>query len=67
MASTVTKIGVSIDTELYNDIIFYLTKVKGVIEPNNSMGKFFNESLRPLVPKRNVQVTNSTNNFYDSE
>ena len=67
MTSKVTKIGVSIDSELYLDILFYLSKVKGVIQPENSMGKFFSESLRPMVPKRNVQVTNRNNSFYDSE
>jgi len=67
MASNVVKIGVSIDKELYQDIIFYLSKVKGIIEPENSLGKFFTESLRPITPKRNVQVTSSSKNFYDAE
>lgn len=67
MTITVTKVGVSIDSELLLDIYFLLSKVKGNIEPENSLGKFFTDKLRPIVPKRNVQVTSEPNNIYDTQ
>ena len=67
MAKTVTKVGVSIETELLLDIYFYLTKVKGNTEPQNSLGKFISEKLRPIVPKRNIQVSNHSKKLDDSE
>ena len=67
MSKTITRLGISLDTELYLDILFEMGKAQGVIQPENSIGTYLAKKLRPIVPKRNVQVTYDSNEIDDAK
>ncbi|MEM3136730.1 MAG: hypothetical protein QXW37_08445 [Candidatus Nitrosotenuis sp.] len=51
-----SRVTISLDTELLNDIYFDLMKIHGTIEPKKSLGEYIYKKLRNSVPHRNIQV-----------